>query len=64
MRQEHPFFSRAQIFFGKPFEEEDDDAFEKLWGLSLEEKPSNEAIGLIFLWSEDPPTDDSLYMEE
>ncbi|MBU6382749.1 MAG: hypothetical protein KGQ49_02895 [Verrucomicrobia bacterium] len=63
MRQEHPFFSRAQIFFGKPLEENDDATFEQLWGFSLEDQKTNEVTGLIFLWSEDTPTDDPIYPE-
>lgn len=64
--QEHPFFSRPQIFFGNP-ELEEEERIDNVWGLCLESiqpKQSKEKTGLIFLWTEEPSSDESIYLEE
>lgn len=66
MRQEHPFFSRPHIFFGKPAEDEEE-FLEDICGLSLgdmQPKYGQDKIGLTFLWIEDPPEDESNYFLE
>ncbi|MBX7067009.1 MAG: hypothetical protein K1X28_07245 [Parachlamydiales bacterium] len=67
MMQEHPFFSKPQIYFGKPEGDDEEEMIDDLWGLSLsaiKPKSSHEKIGLIFFWTEEPPADESAYMQE
>ncbi len=66
MMQEHPFFTRPLIFFGKPIEEdEEEEGFEDvdLWGLSLGRHLENnhDKIGLFLFWSESIDPDESNY---
>jgi hypothetical protein len=58
MRQEHPFFSSPQAFFGKPIDEDDPQDF---WISSLQKgaKNSGNNIGLFIFWTEISVTDSS-----
>lgn len=66
MMQEHPFFSRPQIYFGKPIderEEEDENILEDPWCISLGEAPrsANEKIGLCIFWTEPLPSEETYF---
>lgn len=61
MRQEHPFFYRPQITYGKPIEKDEEEE-EALWFISFEE-PSHLSTGLFLLWTEALPSEEDFSID-